>query len=436
VKEVLLPAGIFAVAAFIWLGWHYWVISNGPPRVTYDYRDNALLSSTSSIDRIGTAIGMQSRYWLKMLIGYPLSYNYSYNEIPVDGFASVWAWISLAGIAAAGYFSWKNFRSNPVVSYAILFYFITFALTCNIFYLIGETFAERLVFVPSLGFALLFAWIILKLTKGTTEKKIHAPAMYLLTGILLVYSIRTYSRSQDWKYQNDLFTADVENAPNSARVHDNYGLILLGNADKEKDQLASQKLKDAAYAQFSTAAAIDTLDFQAALLLAQLNLAKMNYDSAIYWGKKDIHIFRSYYKVNPNDPAIYSILGNAWIFIHKPDSAAVYFNEGLKIFPQNENFMIDIGNSYFARQDTVNALVYYQKAVDANPKSITAWDKVGNVAGMHREYERSNKAFETLLQLNPSDPKPYATMRTNYLLLGDTAKAIQYNQLYIDNGGK
>jgi tetratricopeptide (TPR) repeat protein len=436
VKEVLLPAGIFAVAAFIWLGWHYWVISNGPPRVTYDYRDNALLSSTSSIDRIGTAIGMQSRYWLKMLIGYPLSYNYSYNEIPVDGFASVWAWISLAGIAAAGYFSWKNFRSNPVVSYAILFYFITFALTCNIFYLIGETFAERLVFVPSLGFALLFAWIILKLTKGTTEKKIHAPAMYLLTGILLVYSIRTYSRSQDWKYQNDLFTADVENAPNSARVHDNYGLLLLGNADKEKDQLASQKLKDAAYAQFSTAAAIDTLDFQAALLLAQLNLAKMNYDSAIYWGKKDIHIFRSYYKVNPNDPAIYSILGNAWIFIHKPDSAAVYFNEGLKIFPQNENFMIDIGNSYFARQDTVNALVYYQKAVDANPKSITAWDKVGNVAGMHREYERSNKAFETLLQLNPSDPKPYATMRTNYLLLGDTAKAIQYNQLYIDHGGK
>jgi tetratricopeptide (TPR) repeat protein len=198
----------------------------------------------------------------------------------------------------------------------------------------------------------------------------------------------------------------------------------------------AKQLKDEAYAQFSMAASIDSLDFEAMLSLAQMNFVKAEYDSAIYWGKRNIHIFRSYFKVNPNNPTVYSILGNSFISMNKFDSASAYLNEGLKIFPGNENYMIDMGNTYFARHDTINALVYYQKAADANPKSVTAWDKVANVSGMHREYERSNKAFETVLQLDPSNPKPYAVMRTNYLLLGDTAKAIQYNQLFIDHGGK
>jgi tetratricopeptide (TPR) repeat protein len=436
VKQLVLPGMILGSVALIWLGWHYAVISNGPPEITYDYRNNALLSSPSAVDRIGTAIGMQSRYWVKMLIGYPLSYNYSYNQIPIDGFASVWAWISLAGIAAAGFFAWKNFRTQPVVSYAILFYFITFALTCNIFYLIGETFAERLVFVPSLGFALLFSWLILKFTKGLGEKKIHAPAMYILAGLMLVYSIRTYARSGDWEYESYLFTADVENAPNSARVHDNYGLLLLGNADKEKDEIKKKQLKAQAYAEFQTAASIDSLDFQAALLLAQLNFTNGNYASAIYWAKKNISIFKSFYKLNPNDKSVYAILGNAYIETKKYDSAYIVLNEGATLWPKDEIFMIDIGNTYFAKRDTVNALVYYEKAVALNPKSVNTWDKLANVNGMKGEFKRSSEAFLEITRLDPNNLNAYRMLYMNSMAIGDTASARTYEEQYRARGGK
>lgn len=436
IKQLVLPGVILGSVALIWLGWHHAVISNGPPEITYDYRNNALLSSPSAVDRIGTAIGMQSRYWVKMLVGYPLSYNYSYNEIPIDGFASVWAWISLIGIAAAGFFAWKNFRTQPVVSYAILFYFITFALTCNIFYLIGETFAERLVFVPSLGFALLFSWLILKLTKGLEEKKFHAPAMYILAGLMLVYSIRTYARSGDWEYESYLFTADVENAPNSARVHDNYGLLLLGDADKQTDEIKKKQLKERAYSEFLTAATIDSLDFQAALVLAQLNLANGNPSQAIYWGNKNVHIFKSHFKVNPNDRAVYSILGNAYIQTRKHDSAATILKGGEKLFPKDENFPIAIGNNYLAQGDTTNTILYYEKAVIVNPKSVLSWDKLANVSGMTRNFKRSSEAFTQITQLEPNNLNAYRMLYMNSIAIGDTASANAYAEQYRARGGK
>jgi tetratricopeptide (TPR) repeat protein len=342
----------------------------------------------------------------------------------------------LIGIAAAGYFAWKNFKANPVVSYAILFYFITFALTCNIFYLIGETFAERLVFVPSLGFALLFSWLILKLTKGIGTKNIHVPAVYVLIGLTLVYSIRTYARSDAWAYDSNLFTADVENAPNSARAHRNYGILLMGNADKTKDDLQKKKMRDEAYQQFFTAASIDSLDFEAALELAQLNFGRHDYPVAIYWGNRNIHIFKSYYKLNPNDKAVYVILGNSCIEMHKYDSARLVLNEGANLFPQDEIFQIDIGNAYLAQHDTLNTIKYYEKAVSVNPKSVLAWDKLANVCGMKKEFKRSSEAFEKITELEPNNLNAYKMLYQNSVAMGDTTRAKTYADQYYAHGGK
>jgi hypothetical protein len=132
VKQLIVPGAVLMGFAVIWLLWHESVISGaGSERFDYDYRHNALLSNSSSIDQLGTAIGLQARYWIKMFVGYPLSYNYSFNEIPVNGFADIWPWISLAGIATASFFAWKKFRSVPIISFAIIFYFVTMMLTSS-----------------------------------------------------------------------------------------------------------------------------------------------------------------------------------------------------------------------------------------------------------------------------------------------------------------
>lgn len=437
IKQLLLPGAFLAVVAIVWFAWHFAVIANaGTDLIKYDYRNNALLSSASAIDRVGTAIGMQARYWLKMLVGYPLSYNYSFNEIPVDGFASVWTWISLAGIFAAGYFTWRNFKKTPVVSFAILFYFITFALTCNIFYLIGDTFAERLTYVPSIGFVLLLSWLILKFTNGLNEKRFHPPAVYVMTALLLFYSIRSFSRAQDWEYDKFLFTSDVEHAPNSARVHDNYGVLLMNNAHDQKDEVQKRQFFDQAYEQFKLSAGIDSNDFQASVSLAEIEFNRGNYRAAIHWGKKNLDCFDRFWHVPPVDKAVYFILANSYISVQQYDSARVVLARAEKQFPNDDNVLVTKGNSFLAQHDTLNAFVSLEKAVQINPKSAVAWDKLGNLHGMRGEYEKSNEAFQQLIAIDPKNPAPYAGLKNNALFMHDTAKAQEFYDKYKQLGGQ
>lgn len=441
-KELMLPASYFFGITVMWLYWHHSVIANGPEEIIYDYRNNALLSSASTIDRIGTAIGMQARYWVKMLAGYPLSYNYSFNEIPVDGFASLWTWIALAGIGTAIYCAWKNFKTNPVVSWAIIFYFVTFALTSNIFYLIGDTFAERLAFVPSIGFVLLLSWLILKFTKGTTEKRFHAPTLYAGGALFLLYAALSFNRSQDWQYESTLFTADVSHAPNSARVHDNYGVVLLNQSDSAKTDTEKRALRDQALSEFITAVTIDSLDIQATAVVAQLQFERGNYREAIRSAQQNVRIFDGYFstlykkKMTPTDRSVFHILGNSFISLGKYDSAEVVLTQGDSLFPSDENFEIALGNNRLAQKDTSGALQHYTKATTVNPKSVTAWDKLGNIYGMKGDYAKSTDAFLELVKLDPQNLHAYSMLYMNAKNQNDPVKMKEYEQAYHDHGGK
>jgi tetratricopeptide (TPR) repeat protein len=430
IKEIVQPILFFSGVAIVWFSWHTLVITgSGVERITYDYHNNALLSSASVMDRVGTAIGMQGRYWMKMITGYPLSYNYSFNEIPVDGFTSAWALLSLAGIIAAGIICIKYFRTMPVLVFGILFYFITFALTSNIFYIIGDTFAERFTFVPSIGFAIIVAWLILKLSKGLEEKKIHAQAMYILLPLLLIYSIRTYARSGDWKYESELFTADVEHSPGSARVHYNYGVLLIEKAVKAPDDISRKQIYDQAYSEFMTAVTIDSNDFQSSFNLGVVEYRRGNYAESVKWSR---HVL----EINPNDLSVLINLADALTKVNKRDSAIACYKTAIaKNFGTTDTWL-NLGYAYLLEGDTADALNAFDGAVKLDPKFALGYDKIGNVAGMHREYDRSTKAFLALAKLNPNDPKPYFMIRTNYLLQGDTATALQYHQEYLNRGGK
>ncbi len=430
IKQLIQPILFFVGIGIVWIGWHSWVIGNASTEmITYDYRNNALLSCPSSLDRIGTAVGMQARYWLKMLVGYPLSYDYSFNEIPVDGFGSLWSIVSLVGIAGSIFVCVKYFRTLPVVVFGILFYFISFALTSNIFYLIGTTFAERLTFAPSIGFAIIISWLILKLTKGLEVKKIHSQAVYILLPLLLIYSIRSFSRSQDWEYESYLYSNDAEHATGSARTHYNHGVLLLGNSTDATDEIQKKQFLDEAYNEFITAVTIDSKDFQSCYNLGVVAYRRKNYLESIQWSKKVLEI-------NALDNSVLTNLGDAYRAAEKRDSAIICYKAAIDKNSATVDTWMNLGYTELVEKDTSAALEAFEGAVKLNPKYSIGFDKIANVCGMSRQFERSTKAFNEMLKLNPNDPKPYYMIRANFLALGDTTSALKYYQEYLNHGGK
>jgi hypothetical protein len=438
VKELLTPGLTLLVVSLVWFFWHYSVIANSDSaRITYDYRHNALYSSDSGIDQLGTAIGLQARYWVKMLIGYPLSYNYSFNQIPVNGFADLWPWLSLIGIGAAGFFAVKKFKSDPIISFSIIFYFVTMALTSNIFIKIGDIFAERFTFVPSIAFCLLIAILILRFSKS--EIRVSTTTIGIVVVLCLAYSIRTFARSADWSSEEALFIADAENSPNSGRVHDNVGAIKMNAALGAADANLKRTLFDEAFEQYTIAFDIDARDYQAAAALGQILYHKADYKSSVAWSERSISIRRQLI-LEQGDTIVddWNTLqntGDAFVKMENYDSAFYYYAQSGSALPRADAFM-RMGDTRLRAKDTAEAIAQYSKAVEFDSTYSEGWDKIGNLNGMMGNYAASNVAFERLARINPQDPNPWKMIYTNYNAMGDTVRAAASAKEYYNRGGK
>jgi tetratricopeptide (TPR) repeat protein len=322
-----------------------------------------------------------------------------------------------------------NLRKNPVPAFAILFYLVAFALTSNIFYLIGETMGDRLAFVPSVGFAILVSWIILKFTRGIHVQGFHQPALTAGIVICLIWSVLTFTRSKAWAYESVLFTTDVEHAPGSARVHYNYGVLLMGNAQSEPDELKKNQLLTEAYTEFTTAYGIDSLDIQSCFNLGVVEYRRKNYAESVKWSRRVIDIMPGYSDVYVN-------LADAYVVQEQFDSAASYYRKSMDATGKNATVMIKLGNVSFGQRDTVMAIRYYEEASLLDTSSVEALNKLANVCGMHRDYTRSNEAFAKLAAKNPADPGPWKMLYTNYSLMGDSVSMKNCAQEYYKRGGK
>jgi tetratricopeptide (TPR) repeat protein len=117
--------------------------------------------------------------------------------------------------------------------FAISFALVSFAMVSNWFVPIGTIMAERLAYMPSLGFCWLFALAVHTLAKRLTPSGMARGfgfAAIMLLGIAL-QGWRTLERIPDWQSAESLFLHDLEISPNSAKAQHHAGIIqaLAGN---------------------------------------------------------------------------------------------------------------------------------------------------------------------------------------------------------------
>ncbi|MCK6638691.1 MAG: tetratricopeptide repeat protein [Bacteroidia bacterium] len=436
IKSLLRPAMIFAAVSIVWLVWHQAVIMSAEgTRVEYDYRHNALLSNDSWIIQKATALGMQTLYWIKALVGYPLSYNYSFNQIPIDGFSGINFWIALVGLIASVYAVVKYFRTQPVLVFGICFYWISFAMTSNIFFSIGDIFAERFLFVPSVGFVLIIAWFINRFLNKENADNYTNSANKVIYVMCLIYAGLAFNRAGDWKDQETLFLADVEHAPQSARVHTNAGTIYLNAAVASKDEVERKELWNQAYTEYKSAADIDSTDFQAYQALGQICYHLGDYKASVMWSRKCI---AARFKLSPEaaeDVITLSNLGDAYRKLEMYDSAVAVYSRALRIAPSSE-LSIKAGDMHLLRKDTAAALAVFENSVKQDSLHAASWDKLANLKGMRGDFAGSTDAFLHLSRLNPADLRPWQMIFTNAKMTGDSLMMKRATEEYIKRGGK
>ncbi len=96
-----VPFGVMA-AAFVVL--RQFVLRREPAAPIVTVLNNALLATTERSVQVASAIGYLGRYVRMLFLPYPLSFDYTYNAIPLQSFRDPLVWCALVVVAAlAGY---------------------------------------------------------------------------------------------------------------------------------------------------------------------------------------------------------------------------------------------------------------------------------------------------------------------------------------------
>ena len=242
--------------------------------------DNPLAAIPAG-QRILNALRIAWKYVGLQLYPATLSADYSYNQVPVYGPLRYTLPAAIASVLALGLwlFAVKKCYRGLVLAGGI--YTAGFAITANIFKPIGTIMAERLAYLPSLGFCLLIAlaWYWLWQRQRT---------LALALGLLVVaaFSIRTIVRNRDWEDNRTLALAQLRAAPNSGKSHQNMALVYM---QEKRFDLARRELDIELQIYPQNPVGLATYGL--------LESWQGNYEDA---GRK---MEQAFYTIRPNDPA-------------------------------------------------------------------------------------------------------------------------------------
>ena len=171
--------------------------------------------------------------YIKLLIfPYPLTHDYYYNQIPFINIGNPLFFLSLLANGGLLIYALLDLRKKTLPAYAILFYFIAFSIVSNLFFTVGILMNERFVYMPSIGYCLLIAWLL------SDKLKLSGRIMTsTLTVILLLYSVQTISRNRDWEDDVTLVLSDFKTSTKSTKVKMTAGSILTTLAEENFDSL-------------------------------------------------------------------------------------------------------------------------------------------------------------------------------------------------------
>lgn len=435
-----LGGGMLLLSAFF-MGMRSYIIDSMPREVdqgVFGLLNNSLAGADGAMERLGSVLNLQTHYLYKLLLPVSLSHDYSYNQIPVVSLFSLEGLLGLflvGGLAALGIWGWKK---KHYLGFFAWFYGSTMAVTSNLFFLTGVTIAERLLYVASLGFAILVAFLLLEWRSGSVPTSINFGRWFksnpLRAGILLLllgfYSIQTISRNSDWKDNRTLYAVDVLKVPNSARANYNHGTALQNEATDGGN--ARQVLLTESVEHLSKAVSLypDYLDAWNNLGTSLMHLKRFDeaekayqriiameptysrayYNLAVTFFKQQkytetIRQMEYYNQIKPGNVQACFILGSSYGNLGQFEKALEILQVGNRLDPQNADILLNLGQAYGILGRLPEAREVLLEATKMHPNQIDFWINLGITNRELGKVGEAVKCLQNAVNINPNDAR-------------------------------
>jgi tetratricopeptide (TPR) repeat protein len=169
-----------------------------------------------------TAVKVIGRYAALLVWPRALSCDYSYDQVPLVTWRfTTWedwqALLALGGLGLAALLAVRHFHRREPAFFFVAFFLATLLPASNLFVLIPTIMAERLLYLPSVGFAGGLVLLVSALCQRVTPRPALAGVM--LGVIVVAYGTRTHLRNADWQDDLRLYQSAQTAAPRSYKPY-------------------------------------------------------------------------------------------------------------------------------------------------------------------------------------------------------------------------
>ncbi|MBK9525758.1 MAG: hypothetical protein IPO39_13740 [Bacteroidetes bacterium] len=363
-SKILRITTPFLLLAFIYAGIRYNAIGFHSYTVT-DVTNSPYIYATYS-DAFATKTFVVLKYILLLFFPVHLTTEYGFQQIPMIQIRSFSFIISAVCILALLSFAMLTFKKKSIVSFCILYFFITLSPGTNFIIDLGAPMAERMLFQPSLAFCILLSILILKFAVNYRYASI---GLALIISIL--FSVKTIARNSEWKNNETLFLADILNSPNSARMNLYVCEQYILKANKEVNLKTKYAYLDTAINYGERSMQIHSKFAYTYLRLGLAHLYRSNYETAA-------KIWIRAAELEPKNPEVIywtsylsNVLnteGNMWYEKDSVQRAIQYYELSLKLNANNIETLYNLGGMYFANGDSVLANEKWEKVRTLDPR--------------------------------------------------------------------
>ena len=398
-RRSILKTLPFFVFTIIYLVVRFSILDHDPP----EYRSvvNNIIFGTSGIESILTNLYIWLYYIKLLIVPFPLSWDYSYNQIPVVSSVNLWTVLAIVLIVLMIVYIIKFFRSRNILCFGLYFYLVTFLIFTNIIprFIIGSTLAERFMLIPSLGFCIFMVhWLYVLFMKMNLKY-----SLVILSAIIIsvsgLFAVKSYSRSSVWKNNTTLFQSGIETAPNSWHTHQKLG------RDMKLRAISLLSGKE------NSPSATDSVSYL--------------FTHAITEYKTAVDISESVASIPDN----FSSLGYCYFMVNDTSNAKYFFKKTLQLDPNNYFALTYLGFISYYEKKFDSAIVYYLQSLNSKSAELfQTYTNLGNMYLQNKEYKKSIDALMKALDYGAS-PSIYSNLAYDYYMLGDYEKVKYYKTL-------
>lgn len=392
IKRSLVYAVPYFLMGMFFLLARYLVLNGQVQNYQNTILENVLYGAKSFAELTATKMEILFHYLRLFFVPWPLSWDYSYNQVPIVNWNSFTPWLSLLLYAGMFVFAIMKIKKQPVISFGILFFLFVLAPTANLLFISGSTVAERFLFFPSLGLILAVVYGLAALLKVNiqTYSGINIQKFNWILGIVIVTFIGlTMARSSDWKSNETIYEAGVQGAPNSSRTNANLGNEYYKLGQRERN--------------------------------AQLR--KSYFSDAVLYSREALDIL-------PDNQAALHVISMAYAGLGERAKAYESYHNTLKYFPKHRSTLNNIGTFFLEEKKYDSALYYFKRCFDVQPSFAKSSQNLAICYYYIGDYNKSLEFALNAIKLDKYQLISYDIVSKAYTALGNQAEALNYQRQY------